>query len=426
MMQNWFTRAKLGIFLHWGLYSVDGVEESWSFFKGDVSHDAYFRQTDGFTATRYDPDVWLELFAKIGAKYAVLTTKHHDGFALWDTVANDFSAVKASPAKRDLVRPFCEAARHHGLKLGLYYSHLDWAHPDYASVYHGSHRANAARPADLNRYTFDRLTPDPIAWERFLHFHHTQLQELCLNFRPDLLWFDGDWERDAEQWKAKALRDQLHAWLPNVVINSRLSGYGDYATPEQAIPVIAPDRPWELCQTVNDSWGWRPSDQAWKTPRQIVRMFAECIGMGGNFLLNVAPCADGTLAEPYLERLDALGVWINKHAEAIYDTVAGLPLGHAYGPTLLTPDRTTLYAVVFDRPVEGFQVKGVRNTVRAVTVVGGDGTLLAHRKVGGFAPGNMPGDLWIDVPARLLDPTATVLKIELSGPLDLYHGAGRD
>jgi alpha-L-fucosidase len=139
MMQPWFPDAKLGIFIHYGIYAVKGIAESWSFWSGQIGYDDYMSQLEGFTAANYDPEAWAELFARAGAKYAVITTKHHDGVALWDTQVNDLSVVKRTPAGRDLIGPFVQALRRHGLKVGFYFSHLDWSHPDYASVYPSRH-----------------------------------------------------------------------------------------------------------------------------------------------------------------------------------------------------------------------------------------------------------------------------------------------
>src|SRR5271170_5138853 len=254
MASDWFLDAKLGIFIHWGIYSVGDTSESWAFFNGEISHEDYMAQARTFTASHYDPDAWAELFAATGAKYAVLTTKHHDGFALWDTKASKINAKDGSPAGRDLIGPYCEALRKHGLKVGLYYSHLDWSHPDYATI-----RPTIPQEGQnyKNSFAYPQETEDPAAWERFLKFHRAQLKELCTRYSPDLLWFDGDWERDPDQWRFKELAEQLRAWSPGVILNSRMGGYGDYATPEQAMPISKPQSAWEFCVTINDSWGYQ-------------------------------------------------------------------------------------------------------------------------------------------------------------------------
>lgn len=424
-MQSWFPDAKLGIFIHYGIYAVKGIPESWSFFNGSIGYDDYMSQLDGFTASKYDPEAWAELFEQSGARYAVLTTKHHDGVALWDTKANDLSVVKKTPAGRDLLTPFVEALRRHHLKVGFYYSHLDWSHPDYASIY--PTRGNIEQPGEdryTNRFAYpERGTEDPERWKNFIKFHREQLKELSTEFGDvDLFWFDGEWERDPEQFDMLGLRDELLAMQPNAIFNSRLLGCGDYATPEQGIPISPPEGPWEFCVTVNDSWGYQVQDTNHKSIRQIVRMFAETIGMGGNMLLDIGPYEDGSLQPTQVERLKQLGDWIKPRAEAIYDTVAGLPAGLFYGASTLTKDRKTLYLFFFDQPFDQIAVKGLLSDVQRVSIVG-SGTELTHNKIGGL--GDTPGIVWIDVPTNEVDSNATVVKVEFKEPIRFYTGAGR-
>lgn len=415
-LQPWFERAKLGIFVHWGIYAVRGVAESWSFFNGQISYQDYMAQCDGFTAVRYDAEAWVRLFAEAGARYAVLTAKHHDGVALWDTAASDLSVVRRTPAGRDLIAPYADAMRRHGLKAGLYFSHLDWSHPDYPTV-------RPAHVAQENRFAYPvEGAEDPAAWERFLVFHRAQIAELIDRFGPDLLWFDGDWERDERQWRMKELRADILARSPEVILNARMRGYGDYATPEQGVPIEPPPGPWELCLTVNDSWGWQAHDTNFKSVRQLIQIFAETIGGGGNLLLDVGPRADGTIAPEQSGRLRGLGAWIGRNSDAIYDTGRGLPPGHFYGASTLSLDRRTLYLTCFDRPAEYLSVRGLRSRVRRASVVS-TGAGLPVRAVGGM--GEVPGIGYISVSGVELDEYATVIALELDGELDLYRGSGR-
>jgi alpha-L-fucosidase len=372
-------------------------------------------QAKTFTAADYDPEHWAELFKAAGARYAVLTSKHHDGFALWDTQQSRLNAKDGAPAGRDLVGPFCEAMRRKGLKVGLYFSHLDWSHPDYASVVmEGGVSDKGSRN---NRFSFPQGPENPAAWERFLAFHRAQLREIAERFHPDLLWFDGDWERSAGQWRMPELRRQLKAWLPAVTLNSRMQGYGDYATPEQALPVHPPAGPWELCMTINDSWGYQAKDRNFKSARQIVRLLTECASQGGNLLLDVGPRSDGTITPEQEQILRALGRWTAKHAEALYGTTAGIPKDYYYGPSLLNKARDVLYLICYDRPVDGLYLKGIRNTITRASVVGG-GDLACRRFMRAEWAGQ-PGIAIIDLPAAAVDPDATVVKLELQGPLDL-------
>jgi alpha-L-fucosidase len=417
-LQPWFTDAKLGIFLHWGIYAVDGVTESWSFYTGEVSHETYMKQLDGFTARNYNPDAWADLFVRAGARYAVLTAKHHDGVALWDTTQTDLSVAHKSPAGRDLIGPYANALRRRDLKVGLYFSHLDWSHPDYASV--RDEGPDRTWRTD-NPYTSPPPGHEnPEAWERFLRFHRGQLRELVEKYAPDLLWFDGDGDRSEGQWRMRELRDELLSLKSDLVFNGRMGGYGDYTTPEQGVPITAPDTPWELCYTLNDSWGYRHTDVNHKSVGQLVRTFAETIGAGGNLLLAVGPREDGTITPEQTIRLEGLGAWISRNREAVYGSVAGLPPGHHYGPSTLSKDRQTLYAFLIDPPTEFVAVRGLVNEVKSVSVLG-TGEILGHRRVGGFK--HVPGVLYIDPPSSPGEHI-TVLALELDGAIELYRGAG--
>ncbi len=416
---QWFKDAKFGIFMHWGIYAVNGVTESWSFYTGEVDYDEYMAQKNGFTAENYDPEKWAELFSKIGAKYTVLTTKHHDGVALWDTKESDLNVVKQTPAKSDLIAPYCNAMRKKDIKVGLYFSHLDWNHPDYASIHPKSDEWWAT-----NKFTAPSASePDNLAkWENFLKFHKAQLTELLTNFGTiDLLWFDGVWERTEEQWRFKEMNDYIRSLNPEIVINSRIGGYGDYQTPEQAIPTIKPERAWEFCVTLNDSWGYKETDTNYKSPKQIIRIFTECIGMGGNLLLDIGPKPDGTIDEKDEEILLEVGEWITRNGEAVYETESGLPGGFFFGNSTLSKDRKKLYLFYHDLPSGELCVKGIRNDIKSITVLGSD-TELKHYKQGGFL--DMPGILWFELPKEMCDKYCTVIKLEFNEPLDLYIGEG--
>jgi alpha-L-fucosidase len=416
---QWFVDAKLGIFIHWGIYSVAGIPESWSFYNGDISYTDYMKQQAGFTATRYDPQAWAALFKKAGARYAVLTSKHHDGFALWDSKLSTLD-VMLSPAKRDLIGPYCTALRSLGLKVGLYFSHLDWSHPDYPSL-----RGPGMAPSAYGN-PYSHAAPgkeNPEAWKRFLAFHRGQLREIGELFRPDLYWFDGDWDRSEEQWDMKGLRREILSRQPDTILNARMRGQGDYETPEQGVPILPPAPPWEFCMTMNDSWGYQPRDTNYKSTTQIIRTFAEVVGMGGNLLLDIGPKADGSIDSPQVERLESLGRWTGKHAEAIWGTTAGLPFGHFYGPTTLSKDQKTVFLFVFDTPKAPLAVRGIRNKIARAWVVGTTQDLKTTRS-GGAAWNKIPGVTSIDVPAAALDPEVTVIGLTLEGALDLYRGAG--
>jgi alpha-L-fucosidase len=404
---QWFADAKLGIFIHWGIYAVDGIDESWSFFNGYISHDDYLKQLKGFTAKNYNARAWADLIKHSGARYAVLTAKHHDGIALWDSKAGGLNVAKDTPAKRDLIAPFVTALRADGVKVGLYYSLIDWSYPDY--------------PALTRKETRYDAKTDPHRWARFVDYYQTQLKELSQRYNPDLYWFDGDWEHTAEEWRADETRRLLLARNPHTILNSRLTGRGDYATPEQGVPVVPPAaKYWELCLTSNDSWGYQPHDTHYKTPNQIIRILADTVSMGGNLLLDIGPRADGTIPDEQVAILKELGRWTTKHAEAIYASRAGIPKDHYYGPSALSADGTTLYLFLDGKPNGPLMVKGLRNKVNRIWVVG-NGTKLVSHVVGKAYWSKVPGLLYIDVPDDVLDPQVTVLALLLDGPADLYR-----
>ncbi len=480
---QWFADAKLGIFIHWGIYAVEGTSESWSFHSRNTTYPYYMGQLKGFTAEKYNPKAWAALIKESGAQYAVITTQHHDGVALWNTqqltpntpwslsaseplklqkpslwnAKLPLSVVAQSPAKRDVIAPFAAALREEGLKFGAYYSLLDWSHNDYPGFF-----------KDQGRY---KLAEDTVRWQRFLRFMHAQIGELSSQFRPDLFWFDGDWEHSNAEWNAPKIRQDILAANPNAIMNGRLQGYGDYATPEQNMPISRPMRMgldgkahstlWELCMTSNDNWGWRPNDTLMKTSNEVIRIFSECLGMGGNLLLDIGPKADGTITAEQTKLLRDLGRWTSKHAEAIYGSLAGLPGGHFYGPSTMSKDSTVLY--LFLTQVQGMprddkyleeealeeainevlgkagedaieidggsgmkcsvMVKGLRNEIVSAEVMGVEGKL-NPKVVGKISWSSVPGTVFMEVPVDALDSDVTVLKLKLNGPLRLYKGAG--
>lgn len=422
-MQEWFKRAKLGIFIHYGVYAVDSVAESWSFFHDRVPYKQYMSQLDRFTAKHFDANNWAELIERSGAKYAVLTTKHHDGVALFDTAQNDLSVVKSSPAKRDIVAEYAKAIQERGIRLGMYYSLLDWSHPDYASVYGGG-----GVPEDLsniNRYSHPTDgVEDPAAWERFLQFNRNQLKEILSSYGTvDLLWFDGDWERSAAQWGLPEFKEYLLSFNPNLIVNSRLQGHGDYKTPEQGLPITRPEGVWEFCTTINDSWGYREHDTHYKSPSQIIRMFCDCIHMGGNMLLDIGPREDGTIPKEQVEVLTTLGDWIRDNEEAIYDTKEGIMHRYFLGGSTLSLDEKTLYLFVYDTPKESVCLKGLCNKIQDITVLH-SGKSLSYDTFGGVPWFQIPGTTWIHLRPEDCHKEVTVLKVQLEGSIDMYGGSG--
>lgn len=407
---QWFADARLGVFIHWGIYAVNGVGESWSFHNRQLSHSEYMKQMKGFTASRYDPDAWAVLIRESGARYAVITTKHHDGMALWPTRQAHFSVVKHTPARRDLLLPFYKALDRQGIKRGAYYSLIDWSHPDYPGFLR-----------DSSRY---RIGQAPKRWEQFQKFNLSQIDEINIAYQPDLWWFDGDWEHSATEWNSENIRKRILEKNPATIINGRLQGYGDYETPEQNFPVTRPRYPWwELCMTTNNSWGYQPSDSNWKTPFEVISIFADVISNGGNLLLDIGPKVDGTIPHEQVHILKELGKWNSKHGEAVFGTQAGLPQGHFYGPSTLSKDSTTLFLFLPGGSAARTMVKGLGNAIKEIEILGTK-EKLAHKIVGKISWSQVPGLVFIDVPYQHADPYMTVLKLTLDKPLQLYRGQG--
>lgn len=407
---QWFADAKLGIFIHWGIYAVNGIDESWSFYNKKVTYPDYMKQLSGFTAKNYNPEAWASLIRQSGARYAVITTKHHDGVALWNTKVTDLNVVKMTPAKRDLITPFVKALRNNNLKVGTYFSLLDWSDKNYPGFI-----------KDSAKYD---LKKEPAKWNTFVAFNHNQIKELSGLFNPDLFWFDGDWEHSAEEWQAEKIRTSILQANPQAIINGRLQGYGDYETPEQNFPVTRPKYNWwELCMTMNNNWGYHPDDTNYKSPFEVISIFADCISMGGNLLLDIGPKEDGTIPPEQELILKELGQWTYKHSEAIFKTIPGMPQGHFYGPTTLSKDSSSVYLFVSGKTSGKLMIKGLKNRIEDITVVGSNQKLI-HKVVGKISWSEVPGLVFIDFPASAADQYMSVVKVKLNGPLKLYRGKG--
>ncbi len=406
---QWFSDAKLGIFIHTGIYAVNGIGESWSFHNKRISHSDYMKQLDGFTLKNYDPAKWADIIKETGAQYAVITTKHHDGVAMYDTKMNNLSIVKVTPAKRDMIKPFFEELRKRDIKCGAYYSLIDWSFNDYPGFL-----------KDSSRYKVEK---DYKRWNRFRDFFQGQINELAKNYNPDLWWFDGDWEHSAEEWESQKIRKIITTYNSKAIINGRLQGYGDYDTPEQNFPVTRPKfNWWELCMTSNDSWGYQP-DSAWKTPYEIITIFVDAVSNGGNLLLDMGPREDGSIPEEQMHIFRELGNWNKKNGEAIFNTVGGLPQGHFYGPSTLSKDSTTLYLFLHANVDGNIMIKGLVNKIEDIQVIGTN-IHLAPKIVGKISWSSVPGLVYIDIPEKAKDKYVTVLKIKLDKPIKLYRGHG--
>ena len=405
----WFDDARFGMFVHWTHIANRGLELSWPLVGGvgvlpysnDVTVEDYYSKALEFCPAPDAPREWLRLAREAGMRYAVLTTKHHDGFALWPTKQTDFS-IAQTPYDGDIVGEFVDAARTEGLRVGFYYSLSDWHHPDYP----------AFTEADKPYLSF--LGKRSPTWDAYLDVLFGQVRELCTNYGPiDLMWFDGQWERTAEEWRSAELAAMIRELQPGIIINDRLPG-GDYATPEQGIPAQPPAGRWETCMTMNRSWGYVPADTEYKSATELVHTLCETAGKGGNLLLNVSPRADGSLPPEQADRLRTVAGWMSTHADAIHDTEAGLEPWQFYGPSTRCANTVFLHCVM--RPYEQVSVRGVP-IKRVVSAKVGDhelhvrGRATAEQELISRDP---IGEVLIEVPEALIDPIATTIALEIT------------
>jgi alpha-L-fucosidase len=323
---------------------------------------------------------------------------------MFDSKVSDYSVLQ-SPYGRDIVRQFVEAMRAEGIRVGLYFSLADWHHPDYP----------AFTQADVP-YKFPRgVPPDPQRWPRFVEVMFAQMRELLTNYgRIDLLWFDGGWERTPEEWRTRELHEMIRELQPDVVINDRLPGFGDYATPEQFVPPKPLDGPWETCLTMNESWGYQPSDARYKSARQLIHTLCEVAGKGGNLLLNVSPTGDGSLPPEQVERLEVLASWMGRHGDSITGTAPGLEPWQWYGPSTRRNNVVYLHALM--RPYESVTVRGVHiKRVRSVSLVSTGEQLRSRSRCSipdRLLNADPQGELTIELPETVIDPHATVIAVE--------------
>jgi alpha-L-fucosidase len=402
----WFDSARLGIFVHWLLDDFPEDEPEIRTKNFPAFQKAARKKAAKFTATNYSPEEWAAGIKKTGARYAIITTKHHLGFALYDAPGAGFNAAKNSSAKRDLLKPWTEAIRKEGIKVGLYFSLPDRMHPLYESVVLDSNNRVVWEKSDLTK------------WKKFTDQMLSEVSHLCRNYgKIDLFWFDGDWERTADLWRSFDLMDTVKKYQPQAVINNRLRhrDLGDYSTPEMRIPLTTPSGypAWELCTTMGYNWCGPDGVRFLKEPEELLRIFSQTNTMGGNLLLNITPDQTGQISKEQWDRLEPFGQWIRENREAILGTHAGLPPGYFNGGS--TQKNGVLYLWVQDYPEREVVVKGLEGMIRKVSILS-SGKEIPFRGMRDYheEKGRI-GWRFISIPKEMRNPLGLVLKVEFEG-----------
>jgi len=398
-----FAKARYGMFIHYGLYSLLGRGE-WVWNREEIPFQEYCSLSGKFTAEKFDAEALCDLAVRAGMTYLVFTTMHHEGFRLYPTTLSDFH-IGNSPAKgRDLVAEILASARKRGLKVGLYHSLNNWYdQPDSVAA-----------------------LENPDARTKFLDATFARFRELVTRYQPiDILWYDGWWPFHAEGWQAEEMNAMVRAVQPNILFNGRNGLTGDFATPEGHLALPTPWRPWEACITLNNSWGFHSGDHNWKSPGQVIDMLATCAQGRGNLLLNVGPRGEGDITEETVEILETVGAWLKKHHEAIFDTeLFTFDLQergdhrrdfNAHGPT--TASGNNLYWLLRKWPGKSVALGGLQAKARSVCFLGCGTPVTFHQSGTRLALSNLP-----DSPP---DMTCPVIKIECDRPPALYQCGGQ-
>lgn len=320
--REWFQQAKFGLFIHWGLYSLLGDGE-WVMFNRRIPVADYEKLARFFNPIAFDPKEWVSLAKEAGMRYIVITSRHHDGFSLFETKATDYNVVKATPYGRDILKLLAEECHRQGIKLGFYYSLLDWHHPDYAPRTSSGELLRRGSKGD---------------WSRYLDFMKTQLRELLTNYGEILsLWLDGHWDSPQADWRYDELYHLIHSLQPQVLIgnNHHLAPFPgeDFQMFEKDLPggrtqtfnVGQPisSLPLEMCETINNSWGFNINDRHYKSPKELIQLLVKAAGYDANLLLNVGPMPNGQIQPEFIDRLLEVGRWLRVYGESIYGTRGG-------------------------------------------------------------------------------------------------------
>jgi alpha-L-fucosidase len=405
---DWWREARFGMFIHWGVYAVpageyDGWRSNhigeWLMHDAKIPVERYREYAKQFNPTDYDPDAWVKLAKEAGMKYMIITSKHHDGFALFDSKASDWDVVDATPYGKDLLAPLAEACRKYDMKLGFYYSQAqDWTNPGGACA---GGTWDEAQKGSFDEYITNLVVP--------------QVREILTNYGDvAVIWWDTPFEMEKKH--ADEILEVVNELNGKVVMNNRLGGgfAGDTETPEQHIPATGfKDRDWETCMTMNDTWGFKHFDHNWKTTETLLRNLVDIAGKGGNYLLNVGPDAKGNIPAPSIERLKGIGAWMDINGESIYGTTASpfanLPWGRC--TKKITDSGATLYLHVFDWPADGkLAVDGLKSKVERAYMLDGGKKLRVNKTANGIE---------IDLPKKAPDAIDSVVVLKIKGAIEI-------
>ncbi|UCG47201.1 MAG: alpha-L-fucosidase [Phycisphaerales bacterium] len=417
----WWREARFGMFIHWGLYAIPAGEWNgkkiggigeWIMNNAHIPADEYEKLAARFNPVRFDADKWVRIAKNAAMKYIVITSKHHDGFCLWDSKVSDYDIMDAGPFKRDILKELSEACKKHGIRLCFYHSIMDWHHPDAQRPFYPNYNDTSKSNPRFGLYAENYMKP--------------QLKELITQYGPlGVMWFDGEWIKDWTEPQGRDLYNYVRQLQPDIIINNRVGKgrkgmeglsksdqeyAGDFGTPEQQIPAKGlPGVDWESCMTMNDTWGYKSDDNNWKSSEDLIRKLADIASKGGNFLLNVGPTAEGLIPAPSVERLAAIGEWMKINGQSIHGTTAS-PLGRVpWGRCTAKPQK--LYLHVFEWPGNGkLVVPGLMNRVKRASLLAAG----KNRRLPLVVQG--PTGVIIGVPDKAPDPINSVILLEIDGP----------
>jgi alpha-L-fucosidase len=377
---KWWHEARFGMFIHFGLYSQLGRHE-WAMEEEGIPVVEYEQLAKKFNPKPHAARAWAQLAKRAGMRYMVMTTKHHEGFCNFDTKLTNYCAPKQA-AGRDLVAEYYEAARSAGMRVGFYYSLMDWHHPDGA-----------------------RCAQDEASRRRFVDYIHGQVRELCTNYgKLDILWYDVNWPLTPEGWEAVKMNKMVRQLQPEILINNRAGIPEDFTTPEQHIQAFA--EPWEACMTMNNSWGYNVGDDDWKSPKTIVRNLVTCARGYGNYLLNTGPKGDGSIPAESVQILSGVGRWMDKHADLIHNAEL-CEVSHSEIANF-TRSGNHLYVHVHFWPGESVAVGGLTNKVLSAKLYPSGQTVQFHQDDFRVQ--------FVGLPAKPPDPLLSVIEVACDGP----------